>query len=69
METAVVAKGAALEVGTPRVVSKVRIAEVAPRLWGYDVSPRDDRLLVLRPENVESTPLTLVTRWTASIRQ
>jgi hypothetical protein len=60
-------KGAALEVGTPRVVSKTRIAEVAPRLWGYDVSPRDGRLLVLRPEEVESTPLTLVTRWTDSI--
>ena len=69
MEAAVGAKGAALEVGTPRAVSKLRLAEVAPRLSGYDVSPRDGRLLVLRPETVESTPLTLVTRWTDSIRQ
>jgi serine/threonine protein kinase/Tol biopolymer transport system component len=69
MEAAVGAKGAALEVGTPRAVSKVRIAEVAPRLWGYDVSPRDGRLLVLRPEQVESTPLTLVTNWPAALRR
>jgi len=67
MEAAVGAKGDALEVGTPRAVSKVRIAEVAPRMWAYDVSPRDGRLLVLRPEAVESTPLTLVTDWPAAL--
>jgi Tol biopolymer transport system component len=69
MEAAVASRGSALEVGTPRAVSRLRLAETAPRLWAYAVSPRDGRLLVLQPEKGESTPLTLVTRWTDAVRQ
>jgi eukaryotic-like serine/threonine-protein kinase len=69
MGAAVAAKGAAVEVGTPREISKIRLGEVSPRMWAFATAPQQDRFIVLRPEKVESTPLTLVTRWTDGIRQ
>ncbi len=69
MEATVVAKGAAVEVGTPHEASKIRLGEFGPRAWVYGAAPGGDRFVVLRPEKIESTPLTLVTRWMDTIKQ
>ncbi len=69
MEAVVTAKGAALEVGTPKQVAKVSFAELGGVGWVYDVAPKDGRFVFLRPEQAVSTPVTLVTHWAEGIKR
>ena len=69
MEAAVSAKGSALDVGTPRQIAKASFAELGGTGWVYDVAPKDGRFVFLRPEQAASTPVTLVTHWTAGIKR
>jgi serine/threonine protein kinase/Tol biopolymer transport system component len=68
MEAAVTAKGAVVEVATPHEASKFRLGEFGFRFWVYGAAPKDDRFVVLRPEKIESMPLTLVTQWMGGIK-
>jgi eukaryotic-like serine/threonine-protein kinase len=69
MEASVSAKGSALEVGTPKQIAKVAFAELGGTGWVYDVAPKGDRFIFLRPEQAASTPVTLVTHWVEGIKR
>jgi Tol biopolymer transport system component len=69
MEATVTPKGAAVEVGIQRQVLQVHFAVFGSYARTYDVTPDGKRFLVLTSEDAGSTPLTLVTNWTAGLKK
>ncbi|MHB8653153.1 MAG: protein kinase domain-containing protein [Terriglobia bacterium] len=70
MEAAVMPKGTAVEVGIPRQVLRARFSAAGSYSRPYDVAPDGKRFLVLTSEETSSTtPLTLVTNWTAGLKK
>ncbi len=59
----------AVEVGTPREFCKAQLTGFGSHGLEYAVSPKGDRLLVVRPAQTAPVPLTLVTDWTEGLRR
>ncbi len=68
MEASVAERGAAVEVGTPRELFQAQLGGFGAGGWVFDVVPKGDRFLVLRPQQNGPSPLTLVTDWAASLK-
>jgi Tol biopolymer transport system component len=69
MEAAVVARGAAVEIGTPHEFSKARLPARGVGDWEYALKPKGDRILALHVETAAPVPLTLVMNWTAGLKE
>jgi eukaryotic-like serine/threonine-protein kinase len=68
-EASVVEHGAAVEVGTPRVLFQGPRMGTSATSRPFAVAPQGDRYLFLKPVENVTTPLTLVTHWTEGIRR
>jgi Tol biopolymer transport system component/tRNA A-37 threonylcarbamoyl transferase component Bud32 len=69
MEAAVAERGSAVEVGTPHELFQAQLAGFGGTTWVYAVAPSGDRFLLLRSQQNEPNPLSLVTNWTAGLQR
>jgi eukaryotic-like serine/threonine-protein kinase len=69
MEASVKEKGSAVEIGTPHEVFQKPFSGVGTGSFRYAVAPDGKRFLVNTSEQTASSPLTLVTNWTATLKK
>jgi eukaryotic-like serine/threonine-protein kinase len=69
MEVSVKADGSTLEIGKPHELFQTEMADATPGDRAYSVAPDGKRFLVVKPVHEASPPLTLVTNWTAGLKE